>query len=669
MSAGDDDDAFVAGGGRSRLLVGVAMLLAIGGLAVWIGLGIVRPPTRPEVVLVAIEVEAGGGEPPGWWNGGAASRQLRDQLDAPLRALGLEPPAPEDLQALEAALAGARDEAALRSVARRWGIGYLVVGRIEGRALPKLADLDYVDLMLEPKLALLDVESGERVDAPAIDPVLVGATTVGEGVSLNDEFLAERLVAPIATGLATSSRMQVMGGARDGLSVRDALTAQRLEPLFRRAKALDRARTSRDEAVAAALAAIPAETADAKRSLVGEVLGETYVLGASPTGGVFVNHERRVYDAAERAPGYAIRLEGEELAEVPVGGPASAPLLTTFNFYSWPGVSRSGGTIAVVVDHHAGPKTLAVVDVATGVTKPLATTSRGLYSSPRPSPDGSKVVAFEQDFRGDATRLAVYDVATAARHELLPSGVPGSVPEWSVDGRHVYVITEADGSRTLERIDVTTGERTSLVGAGAPLPPLGDVEGEEDTLGLRSAGVIALPQPVPGGTDEAGSADPAVAGQAAGSIEIAGTVVPPPTSRDRLAAAVPNEVVVVDADTLLVRDLGSFGRMLLRYTISTGDYEPVLVGDFGRVAISGDGKTLAFELWAGLVPEGDDGGSDTEIAVMSTERGAVPRRISRNAIEERLGVLAADGSAVYVMEDALDPDEKHVVVRVWRYAI
>jgi hypothetical protein len=659
-----EDDEIAVGGRGTRIVVGLGVALGVVAVGAWIVRGLLLPPTRPEVVLIAIEVESGGGDPPGWWNGGKASRQLRDQLDAPLRALGLEPPAAAELARVEEALSGARDEAALRSAARRWGIGYLVVGRIEGRALPKLADLEYVDLMLEPKLAILDVETGERLDAPAIGAVLVGAKTVGEGVALNDEFLAERLVAPISTGLASGGRMQVMGGPREALSVRDALTAQRLEPLFRRAKALERARTSRDEVVAAALAAVPAETGGAKRSLFGEALGETYALGVSATGGVFVNHERRVYDAAERAPGYAIRLEGEELLHVPVGGPADAALLTTFNFYSWPGVSRSGGAIAIVVDHHAGPKTLALVEVATGVTKPLATSTRGLYSSPRPSPDGSKVVAFEQDFRGDATRLAVYDVATGARHELLPSGVPGSIPEWSIDGRHVYVITEGDGSRTLERIDVSSGERTSLVGAGAVLPPLDEVEG--GTLGLRSAGVIPPDPSVPG--DQA-MGDPASADQAVGSVEIAGTVVPPPTSRDRLAAAVPNEVIVVDADTLLVRDLGSYGRMLVRYTLSTADYEPVLVGDFGRMAVSSDGKTLAFELWTGLVPEGDDGGSDTEIAVMSTERGAVPRRISRNDLEERLGVLAADGTAVYVMEDALDPDEKHVVVRVWRYAI
>jgi Tol biopolymer transport system component len=103
----------------------------------------------------------------------------------------------------------------------------------------------------------------------------------------------------------------------------------------------------------------------------------------------------------------------------------------------------------------AEAKALYLLDLRTGNISALPG-SKGYYS-PRWSPDGGLIVALHADDQ----RLAVYDLGTRQWRPL--SQIPGSYPSWSHDGRYVYFVSNAEGGRSVFRVDLRDSRTEKVV--------------------------------------------------------------------------------------------------------------------------------------------------------------------------------------------------------------
>ena len=195
------------------------------------------------------------------------------------------------------------------------------------------------------------------------------------------------------------------------------------------------------------------------------------------------------------------------------------------------------GARAVAVRCVGGSCGLVIVSLATGAVTPLAAGApRRVYSHPRWSPDGTRIVTSVQDTSG-VWQLALLDAATGAEQVVSPrDGVNRHSPSFDAAGTGLVYVSEAGGIPDVESMqlaDRVTVQRTRVTGSVyEPLPmPDGGVlffseYGEGMELRRLAGGTI-----VPTGT--ALSADlglvPAMPRAVEPGVTLAARPVPPST--------------------------------------------------------------------------------------------------------------------------------------------
>ncbi len=113
---------------------------------------------------------------------------------------------------------------------------------------------------------------------------------------------------------------------------------------------------------------------------------------------------------------------------------------------------------------------LAVVDVATGDRRVVASDDEFEYQGPRFSPDGAQValVRMHRSSPGEPPdlRIAVLDVAGGELREVSADWDrwPAGPLTWTPDGSALVVVADEDGRAPVFRIEVTSGEVTRLTG-------------------------------------------------------------------------------------------------------------------------------------------------------------------------------------------------------------
>ena len=126
-----------------------------------------------------------------------------------------------------------------------------------------------------------------------------------------------------------------------------------------------------------------------------------------------------------------------------------------------------------VPDGPAGRRTrLALVDTATGETRPLVDDPLADVYAGRFSPDGTRVVCVREALSSYAEppdyTLLLVDVADGTARDLTPGFDRWpSAPQFSADGTAVYFLADDDGRHALFRVPLDGGEPVRLTADGA----------------------------------------------------------------------------------------------------------------------------------------------------------------------------------------------------------
>jgi hypothetical protein len=161
------------------------------------------------------------------------------------------------------------------------------------------------------------------------------------------------------------------------------------------------------------------------------------------------------------------------------------------------------GTRAVAVRCVGGSCGLVLVSLATGAVTPLAAGApRRVYSHPRWSPDGARIVTSVQDTSG-VWQLALLDAATGAEQIVSPrDGVNRHSPSFDAAGTGLVYVSEEGGIPDVESMrlsDRTSTRRTRVTGSvyePLPLPDGGVLFFSEYSEGMelrRLAGGTSVP--------------------------------------------------------------------------------------------------------------------------------------------------------------------------------
>ncbi len=153
-------------------------------------------------------------------------------------------------------------------------------------------------------------------------------------------------------------------------------------------------------------------------------------------------------------------------------------------------LSPDGKTIALA-PAHLGPddvhdKPLTLLDVRTGATRTLETTTRTTHAAPRWSPDGAFVATLRhQRIEGGHGRpmLCVTEVRTGRMRTLAEAWDRWPTPAaWTPDGRGVVVTAPDRGRVALFVVDVATGA----------VHPLWDGDGSHEQVQLAGEHIVGL---------------------------------------------------------------------------------------------------------------------------------------------------------------------------------
>ena len=123
-----------------------------------------------------------------------------------------------------------------------------------------------------------------------------------------------------------------------------------------------------------------------------------------------------------------------------------------------PSWSPDGSRLAVALDRGRGPQ-LAVIDAKSGKIRHPGVGALRHVTGPAWSPDGSRIAFTVRD--GSSSSVALWDV-DGGRSRVL---VAGENPAWGVDGRHLLFST----GKALAMIDVETGSRRDVLAGDAPV--------------------------------------------------------------------------------------------------------------------------------------------------------------------------------------------------------
>jgi Tol biopolymer transport system component len=265
---------------------------------------------------------------------------------------------------------------------------------------------------------------------------------------------------------------------------------------------------------------------------------------------------------------------------------------------------------------------LGVAGVDGGGERIVGQSENRFLSSPRFSPDGRSIAAFElvaQFVAGSPTTIAVFDAASGARTTLANpdtvAGALGSSLAWTGDGKAViYAVSPSAGFRAGARFvaqDVDGGAIRRLLSVPDPVIGL-DVAGP-GTLVLHTASFREnlLEVPLGGG---------------------AGRWLTRGNSTDRQPVYTPDgEWVVFSSDRAGSMDVWSVSRAagaVRRLTHDAADdWDPAITGD-GKSLLFTSRRTGNFEIWrAGL-------------------DGSAPRQVSRDGEDAQNPTLSPDGETV-----------------------
>ncbi len=127
-----------------------------------------------------------------------------------------------------------------------------------------------------------------------------------------------------------------------------------------------------------------------------------------------------------------------------------------------PQPAPDGGSVAFVLRPFDDLNCLAinVIDVRSGVTRPVYCKSKIRAWSPRWSPDGSWIAFLSQEAGWDDLWLVKPDAS--GLHQLTRAGADVSDIEWSPDGKQIACTVNRNGSFDLCLVDVTGGSLTEL---------------------------------------------------------------------------------------------------------------------------------------------------------------------------------------------------------------
>ena len=213
------------------------------------------------------------------------------------------------------------------------------------------------------------------------------------------------------------------------------------------------------------------------RTSVHEYGGGSWLAFEAPDGGHFLlgscmsDHRIRLFDVSGRHDPRPLTPE----PDIPRGLRYADPALVGAQHRS--AGSDSGGAVSVWVrETHLGddeePRNELVAVRPDGTVSEVAT-GADFYSSPRPSPDGTRLAYLSWDHPNmpwDHTRLHLVDLADGVPVEgsgrVVVDGPALTQPAWHPDGE-LHVVTDIDGWWSIHRVDLDTGATEPvLVDAG-----------------------------------------------------------------------------------------------------------------------------------------------------------------------------------------------------------
>lgn len=580
----------------------VPLLLAsvvVAGVALG-GYVLLKGETRPERLLIALRTVKLDGTVGAWWAlDGKTSARLSDEVSKLITRLGIVPVesgAPDVVKHLPSTT----DDAALLEAARSLDAGFVLTGDwVVTRSLP-VAGSPYTDFSYELRFYLLDTETGQRIDMPGY-PLPGWTMSESEEKALLDsaEAVAKRVFSPLAYALAGHARLSAYDKRSGQVPTSRAALAAKLEPLFEQAVRRDTAEKNLADRRKEALDEWNMQDLSPKaKEPVGQFQDEEYFLGTTPEGLVLFEKPRSLELLAGEY-GWVL-VEGQErLALADTSGGNRKPLFSAYNFFSYPGVSADGKFAAVVVDNHSWSKSLYRVDLSSGAGEELLTSRNDYYSTPRLSPDGSRIAYWFRTCYDCADSLRIVEVATKAEKELIPSGFAfASMPSFSPDGRTLYLALRASpgGASFLISIDAASGQRTPLEGDWTPC------EGRSD--GFYDAQLTS------------------------------------------------------DGTWLWTLEACEGKRHIGRWNVRTGAYSRLLAGEFDDLRVHPSGNKVATRV-VGWEETRDDALYDAEVAVVDGDAKSL-QLLTINSTEDYVMGWSRDGSALFIHESGRGSvDDEH----------
>ena len=629
------DDRAKSGQRLRLLLVGIGVVTAAAAIGWW---KFARVHTEPQRVVVAVALDLGDGQLLPAWQQAQGSLELATKLSDELEQLGLTS-TPIDAEAAELARGDMQGfaDATLVGLAQgheaRWVIR--VVVRVD-KTLP-LIGADFSDYVLSVDASVIDSETSERWSAtePALRAFLWGESPA-EALTLNAEYLSDRLTMPIVARLGEREPLQAFVDPQAMKGVDDQLLARKLVPLFDRSDNLAQGLAQREHDRALALEREPQNRAQVTRTRLGDVLAEEYMLGTAFDGRPIVLVDRKEVSVVPGKLGYVVGSEGEALELVE--GPSRALLFEHYNFYGAADVSADGRVVWATLANHGSSKTLATITVPEGVFTPVFTDPLEYMTNPTPTPDGSRAVFHARPERYSETALDIIDRDGQNRRRLVEAGEVFGRPAWAAKGPILYL--PIDEWSRIVAIDVDTLSRTHLLGQ----PPEGAA-----ILGLQ----VEAPPQLPDAETDAELAD-------------AETDAEDPRTTSRFPALALGH----DGSYLFVLEDALDGvRWVGRFGLQEGSYTRLGAMDAEWLIASPTAEQVAVQVrgFTGPTKLDDPQPGDDEILILGSQPDEVSLVTLDSEDDELIG-WSRDGVSVFALQRDVDPGApKAPVVRVYRY--
>ena len=505
---------------RSRLVPAAVALVVLCGLGAGVWYLFFVPKPTVNRVLFAVATETSDGKRGEWWAArGKASARMADGLDAIFKDLGLGvvPSDPKTLEAL-AEVAGP-DE--LRAAARKLSAGLLVSGTVRVAAKNPLGASEDFEFGLDVELSVVSTDEDATPMPISEAPLRFWSVGVDEEAALLraadwlPKAVASRLAAAIA-GLDTLAEYAPAAGRK---GAHFDVMAGTLEPLFklaaRRAELLDQ---REEEAAERAEGTKDGAVSGTTAGTLGAWLDEEYFIGPGPGSGVLLMEKARTVEVRATEEVYDLRTEHERLILADADGKSRRVVYDTYNFYSYPTVSRDGEKVAAVLDRLGRSNALVAISVASGAATVLVEHPTHELSGPNMAPDGRLVAFWRTECRrgcpsdlyvvsaaggeprrmmaggldymgfpsfspeaktlymtvreqeGQPAKVIAIDVAAATSRTLLESDASFSDLAASPDGTFLVMVERGDEGQGIGRYDVASGEYRRLLTCSASEP-------------------------------------------------------------------------------------------------------------------------------------------------------------------------------------------------------